>query len=62
LIETDKNVNEGLELVDKALALSPDNYGFIETKGWGLYKAGKYKQAQRYSGCSLYVVWQNAKV
>jgi tetratricopeptide (TPR) repeat protein len=45
LIETNRNVNEGLELLDKALALSPDNYEFMETKGWGLYKLDKYKEA-----------------
>jgi tetratricopeptide (TPR) repeat protein len=45
LIETNRNINEGLLLFDKALALKPDNYEFMEIKGWGLYKAGKYKEA-----------------
>ena len=26
LIDKDRNINEGLELVDKALKISPDNY------------------------------------
>ncbi len=34
-----------MELVDKALELSPDNYVSLHTKGWGLYKQGKYKEA-----------------
>ena len=38
-------LDEGLELVDKALKLSPDNYDFLHTKGWGLYKQGKYQEA-----------------
>jgi tetratricopeptide (TPR) repeat protein len=45
LFETDRNINEGLELVDKALKLVPDNYAFLDTKGWGLYKQGKYQEA-----------------
>ena len=34
-----------MELVDKALELSPDNYNYLDTKGWGLYKQGKYQEA-----------------
>jgi len=45
LIDKDININEGLELADKALALSPGDYLIIDTKGWGLYKQGKYQEA-----------------
>ena len=45
LIDTDRNVEEGLELVDKALESDPDNYIFLDTKGWGLYKQGEYREA-----------------
>ncbi len=45
LIDKDQNINEGLELVDKALELSPDNYNYLDCKGWGLYKQGKNKEA-----------------
>jgi tetratricopeptide (TPR) repeat protein len=45
LIDKDRNINEGLELVDKALALSPGNFEYLDTKGWGLFKLGKYKEA-----------------
>ncbi|MBN1187555.1 MAG: hypothetical protein JXB49_35095 [Bacteroidales bacterium] len=45
LIDTDRNINEGLELVDKALILSPENYNYLHTKGWGIYKQGKFKEA-----------------
>ena len=45
LINKDRNVNEGLELINKALTLRPDNYEFLDTKGWGLYKQEKYKEA-----------------
>jgi tetratricopeptide (TPR) repeat protein len=45
LIVNGRNINEGLGLVDNALVLSPDNYNYLHTKGWGLYKQGKYQEA-----------------
>ena len=45
LIDKDRNVREGMELVDKALELSPDNFDYLHTKGWGLNKQGKYKES-----------------
>ena len=46
LIDTDRNINEGLELADKALLLRPDYYISLDTKGFGLYKQGKYEDAK----------------
>ncbi len=45
LIDSERNITEGIDLVDKALELKPDNYLFLHTKGWGLYKQGKYREA-----------------
>jgi tetratricopeptide (TPR) repeat protein len=45
LINNDRNINEGLELIDMAMNLRPDYYNYLDTKGWGLYKHGKYKEA-----------------
>jgi tetratricopeptide (TPR) repeat protein len=45
LIDNNRNLDEGLELVNNALKLSPDNYSYLHTKGWGLFKQGKYKEA-----------------
>ena len=45
LIKHDIHVNEGMELTDKALMLMPDHYIILHTKGWGLYKQGKYSEA-----------------
>lgn len=45
LIDRNRNVEEGLNLVEKALELSPDNYNFLHNMGWGFYKQGKYKEA-----------------
>jgi tetratricopeptide (TPR) repeat protein len=45
LIEKNRNINEGISLADKALKLSPDNWAYLDTKGYGLYKQGKYNEA-----------------
>jgi len=34
-----------LDLVNRALESDPDNYSFLDCKGWGLYKQGKYEEA-----------------
>jgi Tfp pilus assembly protein PilF len=46
LIDKDRDINRGLELVDKALELNPDDYSSLHSKGWGLYKQGKYQEAK----------------
>jgi adenylate cyclase len=48
LIDKDRNVDEGLKLVDKALELRPDFYWYLDAKGWGLYKQGKFNEALKY--------------
>ncbi len=45
LIDENINIEEGLELINKALELSPDNYLYLDTKGWGLYKQGNLTEA-----------------
>ncbi len=45
LIDNDLDIQEGLELVEKALELKPGSYHYLDTKGWGLYKEGKYQKA-----------------
>jgi len=52
LIDKDRNINEGLELVDKSLELNPENHNYLHTKGWGLYKQGKYHEALELLGKS----------
>jgi tetratricopeptide (TPR) repeat protein len=48
LIDKDRNIDEGLKFVDKALALKPGFYWYLDAKGWGLYKQGKYDEALKY--------------
>ncbi len=45
LIEKDINISEGIELVDKELESSPDNFNYLYSKGLGLYKQGKFQEA-----------------
>ncbi|MBS0010465.1 MAG: tetratricopeptide repeat protein, partial [Bacteroidales bacterium] len=48
LIDNEINIEEGLELAGKALESEPDNYLYLHTKGWGLYKQGNYEEALKY--------------
>jgi tetratricopeptide (TPR) repeat protein len=45
LIDKERNIDEGIELVNKALELNPGNYEYLDCKGWGFYKQGKYNEA-----------------
>ena len=45
LIDENRNFVEGLELIDRALGIQPENYLFLDCKGWGLYRQGKIKEA-----------------
>jgi tetratricopeptide (TPR) repeat protein/AraC-like DNA-binding protein len=47
LIDKDRNINEGMELIDSALRESPDDYSYLHTKGWGLCKQGRYQEAKK---------------
>ena len=45
LIDKDINANEGVDLIQKALESRPDDWNYLDTKGWGLYKQGLYEEA-----------------
>jgi tetratricopeptide (TPR) repeat protein len=47
LIDKNRDLNKGLLLADKALELSPDDYIYLHTKGWGLFKQGNFDEALR---------------
>ncbi len=44
LIDRDIDANKGLTLVEKALSYS-EEFSYLDTKAWGLYKVGKYEEA-----------------
>ena len=45
LIDNEINIEEGLELVEKALKVYPNSFLYHDTKAWGLFKLGKYDEA-----------------
>ena len=45
LIDKDRNLKEGLGIIEKALELNPESYNYLHTKGWAFYKQGKYQEA-----------------
>jgi tetratricopeptide (TPR) repeat protein len=45
LIKNDRNIEEGMILVDSALKIRPNSYLYMENKGLGLYKQGKYDES-----------------
>lgn len=45
LIDKDRNIDEGMTLIYKALESAPENYLYLDTKAWGLYKQGKFAEA-----------------
>lgn len=46
LIDERRNTDEGLELLDNALKIDPDNYLLLDSKGWGLFKKGRFVEAR----------------
>ena len=45
LVDNDVDIEEGLQLTEKVLALYPEYWPSLDTKGWALYKQGKYDEA-----------------
>ncbi len=47
LIDNDINVDAGMELIQKGLEIDPDDPKFLQGKGWGFYKQGKFEEAEK---------------
>jgi len=45
LINNELGIDEGIMLADSALKSEPENYNYLHTLGWGLYKKNKYSEA-----------------
>ncbi len=45
LIDNDIDVNEGVDLIETALAFKPEDPYYLDTRGWGLYKQERYVEA-----------------
>lgn len=47
LIDYNRDINKGIELVKKALKKEPDNLAYIDTLAWGEYKAKNCQEAYK---------------
>lgn len=45
LIDKDRDVNEGMKLIDNSLKLNLDKYSYFDCKGWAYYRQGNFKLA-----------------
>lgn len=45
LIDKDRNIGEGMVLIEKALESVPEDYYYMDTKAWGLFRQEKYTEA-----------------
>jgi len=47
-IDQNQNLKKGLELIEKAVALKPDDGYIVDSLGWAHYKLGNYEEAVRF--------------
>lgn len=45
LIDKDIKLEEGMSLINSVLKIEPENFLYLDAKGWGLFKQGKYREA-----------------
>jgi tetratricopeptide (TPR) repeat protein len=47
-IDQNRNLKQGMALIEKAVALKPDDGYIVDSLGWAHYRLGNYKEAVRY--------------
>ena len=47
-VDQNKNMKEGMKLIEKAVQLKPDDGYIVDSLGWAHYKQGNFKDAVRY--------------
>jgi Flp pilus assembly protein TadD len=47
-VDQNRNLEEGMALIEKAVALKPDDGYIVDSLGWAHYKLANYKQAVRF--------------
>ena len=45
LIEKNSNLDEALDMIERAVKESPDSGYIVDSLGWGYYKLGQYEKA-----------------
>jgi Flp pilus assembly protein TadD len=47
-VDQGRNLKQGMALIEKAVALKPDDGYIVDSLGWAHFKQGNYKEAVRY--------------
>jgi len=47
-VDQNRNLKEGMKLIEKAVTLKPDDGYIVDSLGWAHYRQGNYKDAVRY--------------
>lgn len=47
-IDQNRNLKQGMQLIEKAVALKPDDGFIVDSLGWAHYRLGNYKEAVRH--------------
>jgi tetratricopeptide (TPR) repeat protein len=45
LVEQDRNLDEALDMIERAVAANPDSGYIVDSLGWVLYRLGRYEEA-----------------
>jgi Tfp pilus assembly protein PilF len=61
LIDNERDISGGLKLIESGLKSDPENYQLLHSKGWGLYKEGKFLEAKDLLQLSWDLRMENAK-
>jgi tetratricopeptide (TPR) repeat protein len=48
LLERNERFTEALDLIQKAIAIEPDNPSYLDSLGWAYFKLGKYAEAEKH--------------
>lgn len=48
LVENDNRLDEAIDLINRAVAIDPQNGYFVDSLGWAYYKLNKYQEALSY--------------
>lgn len=47
-IDQERNLKQGMQLIEKAVSLKPDDGYIVDSLGWAHYRLGNYKEAVKY--------------
>lgn len=60
--DADRNLDEALELIERAVALDPDNGAYVDSLGWAYFRKGDLEQAREHLERAASLVGNDAVV